>query len=87
MLSHVDDTLVPPPPFDPPTSRTPNNSHLAWKATDQHFLNLNLLISSLIEEAMDEVVDLSTSREVWTALENTFSHYFKTREIHLTYDL
>ena len=36
---------------------------------------------------MAEAVGLSTSREVWTALENTFSHRSKAREIPLKDDL
>jgi hypothetical protein len=85
LLGHVDGTLVLPPPFDPPTSQRPNPKHLAWKATNQRLLSL--LLSSLTEEAMAEVVGLSTSREVWTALENTFSHRSKAREIRLKDDL
>ena len=85
LLGHVDGSLEPPPPFDPSTSQTPNTKNLAWKATDQRLLSL--LPSSLTEEAMAEVVGLSTSREVWTALENTFSHRSKAREMHLKDDL
>ena len=62
LLGHVDSSLEPPPPFDLPTSQTPNTKHLAWKATDQRLLSL--LLSSLTEEPMAEVVGLSTSREV-----------------------
>jgi hypothetical protein len=29
LLGYVDGTLVPPLPFDPPTSQTPNSSHIA----------------------------------------------------------
>ena len=36
---------------------------------------------------MAEAVGLSTSRKVWTALENTFSHHSKASEIHLKDDL
>lgn len=32
MWMDVDGTIVPPPLFDPPTSQTPNNKHLALKA-------------------------------------------------------
>ena len=85
LLGHADSSLEPPPLFDPPTSQTPNTKHLAWKATDQHLLSL--LISFLIEEAMVEAVGLSTSCEVWTALENTFSHHSKAREMRLKDDL
>ena len=72
LLGHVDGTLAPPPRFAPVDSRTPNIKHLAWKNTDQRLLSL--LLSSLTEEAMAKVVGLSTSCEVWLALENTFSH-------------
>ena len=62
LLGYVDGSLEPPPPFEPPTSQTPNTKHLAWKATDQRLLSL--LLSSLTKEGMVEVVGLSTSREV-----------------------
>ncbi|XP_068642130.1 uncharacterized protein [Aristolochia californica] len=85
LLEHVGDTLVPPHPFVPPTSQTPSPKFLAWKATNQHLLSL--LLSSLSKETMAEVVGLTTSREVWIALENTFSHRSKAREIRLKDDL
>lgn len=85
LLGHVDGSLELPPPFDPPTSQTPNTKHLAWKATDQRLLSL--LLSSLIEEAMAEAVGLSTSSEVWLALKNTFSQRSKAREMRLKDDL
>lgn len=77
----MDGTLAPPPRFHPPTSQTPNIKHLAWKQTDQSLLNL--LLSSLTEEAMAEVMGLTTSRAVGLALKNSFSHRSKAREIHL----
>jgi hypothetical protein len=85
LIGHVDETLEPPPRFAPANSQTPNIKHLAWKQTDQRLLSL--LLSSLTEEAMAEVVGLTTSREVWIALENTFSHRSKAREIRLKDDL
>nr|TKS09323.1 hypothetical protein D5086_0000094500 [Populus alba] len=85
LLGHVDGTLGSSPQFDPPTSQTPNSSHLARKAIDQRLLSL--LLSSLTEEAMAEAIGLSTSREVWTALESTFSHCSKACEIPLKDDL
>ena len=85
LLSHVDGTLVPPPWFAPTDSQTPNIKHLAWKKTDQRLLSL--LLPFLTEEAMAEVVGLSTLHEVWLALENTFSHRSKAREILLKDDL
>ena len=62
LLGHVDGTLASPPRFAPVDSRTPNIKHLVWKNTDQRLLSL--LLSSLTEEAMAEVVGLSTSCEV-----------------------
>ncbi|KAE8726678.1 hypothetical protein F3Y22_tig00006570pilonHSYRG00202 [Hibiscus syriacus] len=47
LLGHVDDTFMSPPLFDPPTSQTPNNKYLAWKATDQRLLSI--LLSSLTD--------------------------------------
>ncbi|KAJ0078138.1 hypothetical protein Patl1_37130 [Pistacia atlantica] len=85
LLQHVNGTLKPPSRFDPPNFETPNPKYLAWKTTDQRLLSL--LLSSLTEEAMVEVVSLSTSREVWLTLENTFSHRSKAREIRLKEDL
>ncbi|XP_068645125.1 uncharacterized protein [Aristolochia californica] len=85
LLSHVDGTLEPPPSFEPPFSQTPNPKFQTWKTTDQRLLSL--LLSSLSEEAMVEAVGLTTSREVWIALENSFSHRSKARGIRLKDDL
>ena len=85
LLGHVDGTLALPLRFAPTDSQTSNIKHLAWKKTDQRLLSL--FLSSLTEEAMAEVIGLSTSREVWLALENTFSHRSKAREIRLKDDL
>ena len=85
LLGYIDGTLVPPPCFEPATSTTLSTKYLAWKAADQRLLCL--LLSSLTEEVIDVVVGLSTAREVWLALENTFSHHSKTRELRLKDDL
>uniref|UniRef100_A0A2N9HRT6 Uncharacterized protein n=1 Tax=Fagus sylvatica TaxID=28930 RepID=A0A2N9HRT6_FAGSY len=76
---------MPPPRFEPAGSNTLNNKHLAWKVADQRLLSL--LLSSLTEEAMAEVVGLSIARDVWLTLENTFSHHLKARELRLKDDL
>ena len=81
----MDGTIEIPPRFTSENSQTPNIKHVAWKHTDQRLLSLNL--SSLTEEAMAEVVGLSTSREVRVALENTFSHRSKAHEIRFKDDL
>ena len=76
---------MPPPCFEHAGFNTLNNKHLAWKVADQRLLNL--LLSSLTEEAMAEVVGLSIARDVWLTLENTFSHRSKARELLLKDDL
>ena len=85
MLGYVDGTMVPPPRFEPETSSTLNPKYLAWRAADQRLLCL--LLSSLTEEAMAVVIGLSTARDVWLALETTFSHQSKARELRLKDDL
>lgn len=49
-----------------------NPAFTSWLETDQKILLL--LQSSLSEEAMSEVLGLSSSREVWQALESAYSH-------------
>jgi hypothetical protein len=85
LVGHVDGSIVPPPKFDSPNSQTPNDKYLAWKAIDQRLLCL--LRSSLTEEALAEIVVFSTAHGVWLALETTFNHKYKTREIHLKDEL
>ncbi|CAK9149247.1 unnamed protein product [Ilex paraguariensis] len=85
LIGYVDGTIEIPPRFTLENSQTPNIKYVAWKHTDQRLLSL--LLSSLTEEAMAEAVGLSTSREVWVALENTFNDRSKIREIRLKDDL
>ena len=85
LIDYVDRTIKIPPRFTLENSQTPNIKHVAWKHTDQRLFSL--LLSSRTEKAMVEVVGLSTSREVWVALENTFNHHSKAREICLKDDL
>ena len=62
MLGYVDETMVPPPRFEPETSSTLNPKYLAWRAVDQRLLCL--LLSSLTKEAMVVVVGFSIARDV-----------------------
>ncbi|KAM0058671.1 putative RNA-directed DNA polymerase [Helianthus debilis subsp. tardiflorus] len=50
----------------------PNPEYVSWLESDQRIRLL--LQSSLTEEAMAEVLGLSSSREVWLALESAYSH-------------
>ena len=60
---------------------TPNPEYQVWKKQD-HIL-LSWLLSSLIEEVLDTVVDCSTSLEVWTTLSNQFGARTRARILHL----
>lgn len=62
-----------------------NPVYLQWYSQDQRLLSL--LLSSLTEESMAEVLGCSSSRAVWLALEAAFSHRSKTRELRLKDDL
>ena len=67
------------------TEQVPNPSYKKWHTQDQ--LILSLLYASLTEECMAEVVDCSSSRAAWLALETSFSRSSKTREIQLKDEL
>ncbi|KAL6325439.1 hypothetical protein AAG906_023284 [Vitis piasezkii] len=58
-----------------------NPAYTSWLHTDQTLLSL--LYSSLTEESMSEVLGLHHSHEAWHALEVSFSHRSKTRELPL----
>ncbi|CAA0825220.1 Unknown protein [Striga hermonthica] len=63
----------------------PNRAYEAWHTQDQRLLSL--LLSSLTEESMAEVIGCSTSRTVWLALEAAYNHCSKSRELRLKDDL
>ncbi|KAF5201396.1 hypothetical protein FRX31_009019 [Thalictrum thalictroides] len=63
----------------------PNPMHEKWITTDQ--LLLNWLNAILTEEVLAEVVGLSTSKNVWEKLENTFLQRSKAREYQLKHEL
>jgi alpha-N-arabinofuranosidase len=62
-----------------------NPTYSSWLNTDQTLLSL--LYSSLTEESMSEVLGLKHAHEAWTALEASFSHRLKTRELQLKDEL
>ena len=63
----------------------PNPKYTEWTEQDQ--LIKLLIVSTLIEEAMGEVIGCHTSQEVWTSLSAAFSHKLKAREHRLKADL
>ena len=74
LLPHVDGT-------SPSLSQTitvdgkesPNLAYISWLEKDQ--IVMLLLQSSLTEEAMAEVIGITTSRDLWTTLERAYSHH------------
>lgn len=86
-LSHVDGSKLPPPPLvkDTDGKDVANPEFLSWRATDQRLLTL--LLSSLTEESMGEVLGCSTAHSVWTSLASAYSHPSKSRELRLKDDL
>ncbi|KAJ0009702.1 hypothetical protein Pint_33473 [Pistacia integerrima] len=60
-----------------------------WSGNFKINVSSVLLLPSigLFEEAMAEVLGLTTARDVWLALENSFSHISKTRELRIKDDL
>jgi hypothetical protein len=62
-----------------------NPTYTSWLNTYQTLLSL--LYSSLTEESMSEVLGLKHAHEAWTALEASFSHISKTRELQLKDEL
>ena len=98
LFSHIDGSATIPPititpnsssisTDDSSTSSNPqlNPAYTAWRLQDQRLLSL--LFSSLTEEAMAEVLGLTTARDVWMALENSFSHISKARELQIKDEL
>ncbi|KAJ0049548.1 hypothetical protein Pint_17046 [Pistacia integerrima] len=90
LFGFVDGTISPPPP--PPTipnlgadtsnSTTPeitNPKYTSWFNQDQ--IVLSTIVSSLSESILGQMVGLSTSREVWIALERMFSSHSSARVI------
>jgi len=71
-------TLMPSATIDPTTNDL-------WKQNDQ--LIMSLLLSSLTEEALSVVIGLTTSKDVWTALEIALSHKSKARELQIKDEL
>lgn len=63
------------------TITIPNPEYKVWKKQD-HIL-LSWLLSSLNEGVLGNVVDCSTSYEIWTTLSNEFGARTRARILHL----
>ncbi|KAF6157887.1 hypothetical protein GIB67_015203 [Kingdonia uniflora] len=62
-----------------------NPEYRKWRLADRFVTSL--INSSLTEEAMSKTMGTSTSRELWTALEESFSSKSTTQELHLSEEL
>ncbi|KAF5788268.1 putative RNA-directed DNA polymerase [Helianthus annuus] len=68
LLGHVDGSISPPSKSITVDSvEKPNPAFTAWSISDQQAILI--LNSSLTEEAVAEILGLSTARQIWTALE------------------
>ncbi|KAL8503544.1 hypothetical protein ACS0TY_022323 [Phlomoides rotata] len=73
LSSFVDGSSKPPSPMlkDADSHDSPNPEYSAWCKKNDRVVSL--LLSSLTEEAVSEVVGLTDAREVWPALESAFA--------------
>ncbi|KZV13999.1 hypothetical protein F511_44646, partial [Dorcoceras hygrometricum] len=87
LLGYIDGSKPAPSPTTQNTAgvSVSNRAYDVWHTQDQRLLSL--LLSSLTEESMAEVIGCTTSRSVWLALEAAFSHRSKSCELRLKDDL
>ncbi|RVW25418.1 Retrovirus-related Pol polyprotein from transposon RE1 [Vitis vinifera] len=87
LFGYLDGSITAPSPMITASDGTPksNPAYTSWLHTDQTLLSL--LYSSLTEESMSEVLGFRHSHEAWHALEVSFSHRSKTRELQLKDEL
>lgn len=73
LMSHIDGSVTPPEPeISVDGKTTANPLHSPWVNADHR--TIIILHSSLTEEAVVEVLGLSTARSIWVALEAAFSN-------------
>ena len=87
LFGYLDGSITTPSPMITASDGTTksNPAYTSWLHTNQTLLSL--LYSSLIEESMSEVLGFCHSHEAWHALEVSFSHRSKTRELQLKDEL
>ena len=77
-MPHIDDpSLKPLESIEVDSKPVPNPTYASWLDLDQKVVIL--LNYSLIEEAVAEVLGLSNSRSIWTALEAAYNNSFIER--------
>lgn len=87
LLGYVDSTFPCPPQYtcDAEGRYTPNPAYHAWIRTDQSVRSW--LNATLTQEMLLDVHHLSSSHDVWLALERRFVDQSTAKEIQLKYDM
>ncbi|KAF5482583.1 hypothetical protein F2P56_003141, partial [Juglans regia] len=87
LFGFVDGSVLPPSSYLPDVGGVslPNPAFTRWFQQDQ--VILSLLVSSLSEGVLTQVVGLSTSREVWLALQRMFSAHSQARITRIRFQL
>ncbi|KAF8369725.1 hypothetical protein HHK36_032252 [Tetracentron sinense] len=88
LLEHIDGSVLPPQQFiSSPDDKGEivNPQYDLWKKTDR--LLLGWINGTLSEEVLSHVVGLTSARDVWMCLENTFAQASKSREQQLRQQL
>ena len=87
LFGFVDGSVTPPSSFLPPVEGVslPNPLFTRWFQQDQ--IILSLLVSSLSEGVLTQIVGLSTSRQDWLALERMFSAHSQARITRIRFQL
>ncbi|XP_076935867.1 uncharacterized protein LOC143602738 [Bidens hawaiensis] len=74
LVGHIDGTTLPSlPKITNDGKVSPNSAYATWIEEDQNILLL--LQSSLTEEAVAEVIRVTTTRDLWTTLERAYSYH------------
>ncbi|KAF5482597.1 hypothetical protein F2P56_003155 [Juglans regia] len=82
LFGYVDGSIPSPTTF---IDGNPNPEHKKWVLQDQ--LLISILNSSLSDSVLSQVLDCTTSHEVWTTLHNLFSAKSNAHVFHTQYQL
>ena len=89
LMSFVDGSQPPPSPTimstDTPPSPVPNPEFQPWFKKDQ--MLLTWILSSLTEEIFPYIVGVTSSRQAWLTLANTFGAISQNRQLQLHIEL
>jgi hypothetical protein len=89
LIGYLDGTLVAPAPQIAASTETgelvPNPTYEQWYNTDQQLLSG--LLSSMSEEVLRDVIDATTSKEVWDSIRTKFSSSTRACTVQLRVEL